>query len=198
MLLLCIARLQWTVVLCYVFWYAFIYFPKILDSFVSYSLRKSNSNLFCYQTDNECFSYLQNIIGRHLCLHSNPWFVWSEKIGIFKYSGKQILSLFNLLLSFDCQLTINIWSPCKLLEKKLKIIIKYQIRLKLTTNYYYYIFINQLISYNFISLWNIIWLYRCITIVMGHRQQNKWYPKWCLLAHFVATLYFSRSEFTCP
>ena len=31
-----------------------------------------------------------------------------------------------------------------------------------------------------------------------HQQQNKWYPQRCLLAHFEATLYFSRTEFTCP
>ena len=30
------------------------------------------------------------------------------------------------------------------------------------------------------------------------RQQNKCYPQRCLLAHFEATLDFSRSEFTCP
>ena len=29
---------------------------------------------------------------------------------------------------------------------------------------------------------------------MYHRQQNKWYPKRCLLAHFEATLDFSRSS----
>ena len=32
----------------------------------------------------------------------------------------------------------------------------------------------------------------------AHRQQNKCYPQRCLLAHFEATLDFSRSEFTCP
>ena len=31
-----------------------------------------------------------------------------------------------------------------------------------------------------------------------HQQQNKWYPQRCLLAHFEATLDFSRREFTCP
>ena len=31
-----------------------------------------------------------------------------------------------------------------------------------------------------------------------HQQQNKWFPQRCLLAHFEATLDFSRSEFTCP
>ena len=33
---------------------------------------------------------------------------------------------------------------------------------------------------------------------LNHRQQNKCYPQRCLLAHFEATLDFSRSEFTCP
>ena len=32
---------------------------------------------------------------------------------------------------------------------------------------------------------------------MYHRQQNKCYHQECLLAHFEATLDFSRSEFTC-
>ena len=50
-------------------------------------------------------------------------------IGIFKYSGKQILNLFNMLLSFDCQLTFGL-----LANFLKKIIINYQIRLKLTTN----------------------------------------------------------------
>ena len=31
-----------------------------------------------------------------------------------------------------------------------------------------------------------------------HHQQNKCYPQKCVLAHFEATLDFSRSEFTCP
>ena len=31
---------------------------------------------------------------------------------------------------------------------------------------------------------------------MYHRQQNKCYPQSCVLAHFEATLDFSRSEFT--
>ena len=44
---------------------------------------------------------------------------------------------------------------------------------------------------------------RCMkTVVFGHglgyhQQQNKWYPYWCLLAHFEATFDLSRSEFTC-
>ena len=29
------------------------------------------------------------------------------------------------------------------------------------------------------------------------QQQNKWYPKKFLLAHFEATFYFSLSKFTC-
>ena len=32
---------------------------------------------------------------------------------------------------------------------------------------------------------------------MYDQQQNKWYPQRCILAHFEATLDFSRSEFTC-
>ena len=31
---------------------------------------------------------------------------------------------------------------------------------------------------------------------MYSQQQSKWYPQRCLLAHFEATLDFSRSEFT--
>ena len=31
---------------------------------------------------------------------------------------------------------------------------------------------------------------------MYHQQQNKWYSRRCLLAHFEATFYFSGSEFT--
>ena len=37
-----------------------------------------------------------------------------------------------------------------------------------------------------------------VTRIMYHHQQNKCYPQRCLLAHFEATLDFSRSEFTCP
>ena len=33
---------------------------------------------------------------------------------------------------------------------------------------------------------------------MCHLQHNKCHPERCLLAHFEATLDFSRSEFTCP
>ena len=33
---------------------------------------------------------------------------------------------------------------------------------------------------------------------MYDQQQNKWYPQKCILAHFEATLDFSRSEFTFP
>ena len=39
-----------------------------------------------------------------------------------------------------------------------------------------------------------------IIILMYHQQQNKWYPRRLLLAHFEANykLYFSRTKFTCP
>ena len=37
-----------------------------------------------------------------------------------------------------------------------------------------------------------------IYIEVYHQQQNKWHPQRCLLAHFEATLDFSRSEFNCP
>ena len=33
---------------------------------------------------------------------------------------------------------------------------------------------------------------------MYHQQQNKWYPVRFLLAHFEATLYLNRTEFTYP
>ena len=32
---------------------------------------------------------------------------------------------------------------------------------------------------------------------MYHQQQNKWYPQWCLLAHFEASINFSLNEFSC-
>ena len=35
----------------------------------------------------------------------------------------------------------------------------------------------------------------CIAFMYSH-QQNKWYPQRSLLAHFEATFYFNRSEFT--
>ena len=53
--------------------------------------------------------------------------------------------------------------------------------------------------YYFILLFYcIIFTDTCAAIAMHHRQQNKCYFQWCLLAHFEATLEFSRSEFTCP
>ena len=33
---------------------------------------------------------------------------------------------------------------------------------------------------------------------MYQQHQNKWYPRRFLLVHLEATLYFSRTKFTCP
>ena len=42
-------------------------------------------------------------------------------------------------------------------------------------------------------------VFSIINYIRGmHRQQNKYYRQRCLLAHFEATLDFSRCEFTCP
>ena len=63
---------------------------------------------------------------------------------------------------------------------------------------FFYVFLLFYFTIFIVLFYCIIFTDICAAIAMHHRQQNKCYPQWCLLAHFEATFDFSRSEFTCP